>query len=60
MDGSLPLRHLTGIDSVEVIKALLEAGADVHETDAKKGAIRPYPLHLAVQNGDVQVTKALL
>lgn len=57
MTGLTPLMAAAGRGQLDVVRALLEAGADVHVRDDRAGASA---LHKACQGGHVEVARALL
>ena len=56
-DGLTPLMAAAGRGQLAVVRALIEAGADIHVRDDRAGASA---LHKACQGGSVEVAAALL
>lgn len=55
--GERPLHMAVALGHAEMVKILLDAGAD---PNAKGGTAEHSPLHAAVQNGNVEIVALLL
>ena len=56
LDSNSPLLLAVESGSVDIVRHLLELGADVNQSNNK----RVYPLHLACTNGNLEIVKLLL